>query len=276
MKTMDFFLHNFMNYCQLDAVLSFLFYSCARALSGFLIKLGNATEKFTVTSHAYAEVTSASSSSSTSTDLLIFYYDFGAKQIGLLAFDLSNFPQDATPTSSIFKIKSHGIGDVCYVSAFCFSGASWVGENPTWDTRPDMGTYIDAIWVDTMNEWYSYSDEALNEVVQETLAEDGLLTVSLKTGINENNQIGLTAFYTDAILEVDYALATPSPTSTPTPTPTATLTPTPTPTPPPTPTATPTPAPTESPDTTALPVIGLIALIVIIITGVAIILERRQ
>jgi hypothetical protein len=166
----------------------------------------NGEDTFTVDSYTTSTVTNAASSSTTLDDLIVFSIDYGVKQFAYLAFDLSQFPSGATPTSSVFKIESHAVSEVCYVSAFSSSGADWIGKNVTWETRPEIGTFVSANLIDTMKEWYSYDAESLNNAVKGALAGDGLLTISLKTGIGEPTQYGIIGFYPDAVLEIDYII----------------------------------------------------------------------
>lgn len=178
----------------------------------------NAEETFTTSPFAYTGI-SQGTYSTTRDDLSIFSLDYGVKRIGYLAFDLSDFPQGAIPTSIALRIECSIISTKCYVSAFCALSTEWVGKNITWEDRPALGTCINANYINTMEEWYTFSSAPLDEAILTACANRSTLTISLKTGINEGDQYGLVAFFpATAILQISYTVATvtPSPTATPT------------------------------------------------------------
>ncbi|MFZ7138028.1 MAG: hypothetical protein ACOWW1_06390 [archaeon] len=138
--------------------------------------------------------------------ILVLTMDPGVKQICYSAFDLSSLPEDATPISCRFKIQCAAISEICHISAFCSPDADWIGKSLTWETKPERGDYVSSNWIDIMKDWYSYESESLNNNVKRALNNDGLLSVSLSTGIGDVSQHGIIGFYPDAVLEVDYVI----------------------------------------------------------------------
>ena len=119
----------------------------------------------------------------------------GVKQVSFLAFNLSDLPQEATIVSATLKIKCHVISPASYVSAFVDQGAEWVGKEITWDTKPSFGTYIDANYVNTMNDWYTYSSGPLKGLISVANANREPVTIALKTGIQSSDEPGIVSFY---------------------------------------------------------------------------------
>ena len=142
--------------------------------------------------------------------LIVMSIEYGIKQFVYVAFDLSKLPKNAIITSTVFKIKNEAISYACSVSAFCSVNADWVEKGIMWDTKPDFGEYINAVYVRTMREWYSWESDSLNKAVFESLQETKRITIALKTGTKDASQYGLVIFYTDARLEINYTLQIPT------------------------------------------------------------------
>lgn len=105
--------------------------------------------------------------SSEEPQLTVFSIEYGAKCISFMAFDLSELPEKAIPNTVVLKIKTKAIAYSCWISAFCSSSTNWVQTEVTWDTKPELGHNADAIFIDTMNEWYSWeSDTFTRSVIQ--------------------------------------------------------------------------------------------------------------
>jgi len=145
-------------------------------------------------------------------ELMVMSIEYGIKSLVYIAFDLSEFSENTIPTSAVFKIKTEAISYTCWISAFCFPTADWVETGMVWDTKPGLGIYVDAVYVDTMRDWYSWESDSLIGSVLAALRVTGRLTIALKTGIGDTYQYGLVIFYPDAKLEITYTLDTNAPT----------------------------------------------------------------
>lgn len=73
----------------------------------------------------------------------------------------------------------------------------------SWDTKPNVDEYVDAVWVSAHEEWYTWESSSLMEAVSAAFQETGRLTVMLKSGLLID-QTGDIIFYPDAKLEITY------------------------------------------------------------------------
>jgi len=144
--------------------------------------------------------------------LMVMSIEYGIKSFVYIAFDLSELPENVIPTAAIFRIKNEAISYSCWISAFCSPNADWVETSMTWDTKPEFGKYIDAGYIGTMSEWYSWRSDSLVETIIESLKTTNRLTIALKTGVKNTDQYGLVTFYPDAQLVITYTLDTNAPT----------------------------------------------------------------
>lgn len=197
------------NHKQLFSIVLFMTLVSLHLFS--LVQSVNAAKTVTLNPIDYKSVSQANGGSSKE-EVMVFSIEYGIKSIAYIAFDLSELPENAIPTSTVLNIKSEAISYTCWISAFCSINADWVETGITWDTKPDLGDYVDAVYVDTMREWYSWESDSLTEAVLRAFKETNKLTIALKTGIRDTYQYGLIIFYPDAKLEITYILDTSAPT----------------------------------------------------------------
>lgn len=136
------------------------------------------------------------------TDLTVRYED-GFKWISFLAFNLSEIPSGASIDSAMLKVKTEFVLKQVWVSAYCSSNADWVETGMSWDTRPDVDEYVDAVWVSTHEEWYTWESWSLTDAVSDAFQETGKLTVMFRSGFLVD-QAGAVTFYPNAKLQIAY------------------------------------------------------------------------
>ena len=96
---------------------------------------------------------------------LIAGYEEGVKWISFLAFNLSEISSGASIDSAMLKVKTEVVYKRAWVSAYCSSNADWVETGMSWDTKPDVDEYVDAVWVSAHEEWYTWESSSLSPYV---------------------------------------------------------------------------------------------------------------
>ena len=145
----------------------------------------------------------------TGTDLIV-RYDDGFKWLSFLAFNLSEIPSGASIDSAVLKVKTQLVLNPSWISAYSSSNADLVETGMSWVTKPNVDDYIDAVWVSTHEEWYTWESWYLTDAVSDAFQETGKLTVMFRSGLY-TDQNGHTIFYPNAIMEIAYTLETQPP-----------------------------------------------------------------
>ena len=140
-------------------------------------------------------------------EYLTVRYEEGLKWLSFFAFNLSEIQGGSSIDSAVLKIKTQFVIDAVWVSAYSSSNADWVQTGMSWDTKPEVDESIDAEWVSTHEEWYTWESSFFTDDVSDAFQETGELTVMLRSGFLVD-QIGHIIFYPDAKLEVNYTLET--------------------------------------------------------------------
>jgi hypothetical protein len=165
----------------------------------FFILSINATETITLEPIAYRCV----SNTGAGEDYLTVSYEEGLKWVTYFAFNLSEIPSGASVDSAVLKIKTELVSGSAWVSAYSSSNAEWSITGISWDTKPNVDKYFDAVWVSANEEWYTWESSSFTDAVSDAFRVTGKLTVMLKSGLLID-QTGFIIFYPDAKLEVTY------------------------------------------------------------------------
>ena len=169
-------------------------------LSLYILPPINASESLTLNPIANSCVSNVGAGE----EYLTVRYEEGLKWVTYFAFNLSEIPSGASVDSAVLKIKTKLALNSAWVSAYSSSNAEWSTTGMSWDTKPNVDNYFDAVWVTANEEWYTWESSSFKDAVSDAFRETGKLTVMLRSGLLID-QTGWIIFYPDAKLEVTYA-----------------------------------------------------------------------